>query len=70
MFVKGGKLVFVYNFFGIPPEQRVSCPEPELGKHVVAVEFVKEKIGAEPTRVRAGSSPPGRGPLIVAAQRG
>ena len=25
MFVKGGKLTFVYNFLGIPPEQRLTC---------------------------------------------
>jgi arylsulfatase A-like enzyme len=45
MFVKGGKLVFVYNFLGIPPEQRLSCEAPKLGKHIVGVEFIKDKIG-------------------------
>jgi arylsulfatase len=44
LFVKGGKLFFVYNFLGIPPEQRLICPAPKLGKHVVGVEFVKERI--------------------------
>ena len=45
MFVKGGKLVFVYNFLGIPPEQRLVCPAPAPGKHIIGVEFVKESIG-------------------------
>lgn len=33
MFVKDGKLSYVYNFLGIPPEQRVTCPAPTSGKH-------------------------------------
>jgi arylsulfatase len=45
MFVKGGKLTFVYNFLGIPPEQRLSCDAPKLGKQIVGVEFIKDKIG-------------------------
>jgi arylsulfatase len=45
MFVKGGKLVFVYNFLGIPPEQRLTCDAPKLGKHIVGVEFIKDNIG-------------------------
>lgn len=45
MFVKSGKLVFVYNFLGIPPEQRLSCEAPKLGKHIVGVEFIKDKLG-------------------------
>jgi arylsulfatase len=45
LFVKGGKLVFVYNFLGIPPEQRLVTDAPKLGKHVVGVEFIKENIG-------------------------
>ncbi|BCG86721.1 putative arylsulfatase AtsA [Mesorhizobium sp. 113-3-9] len=44
LFVKGGKLFFIYNFLGIPPEQRLVCDAPKLGKHVVGVEFVKERI--------------------------
>lgn len=44
MFVKGGKLFFVYNFLGIPPEQRLICEAPKLGKHIVGVEFIKERI--------------------------
>jgi arylsulfatase len=44
MFVKGGKLVFVYNFLGIPPEQRLTTEAPKRGKHIVGVEFNKESI--------------------------
>jgi arylsulfatase len=44
LFVKGGKLFYVYNFLGIPPEQRLVCEAPKLGKHIVGVEFVKERI--------------------------
>jgi arylsulfatase A-like enzyme len=44
LFVKGGKLFYVYNFLGVPPEQRLVCEAPKLGKHVVGVEFVKEKV--------------------------
>jgi len=45
LFVKGGKLNFVYNFLGIPPEQVVNCDAPKSGKHIVGVEFIKEKQG-------------------------
>jgi len=44
LFVKGGKLMFVYNFLGVPPEQRLTCDAPTLGKHVVGVEFTKESV--------------------------
>lgn len=45
LFVKGGKLFFVYNFLGIPPEQRLLADAPKPGKHIVGVEFAKEKQG-------------------------
>lgn len=45
MFVKQGKLVFAYNFLGIPPEQHLICDAPKPGKHVVGVEFAKEGHG-------------------------
>ena len=45
LFVKDGKLNFIYNFLGIPPEQKLSCEAPKAGKHVVGVEFVKQRIG-------------------------
>jgi len=44
LFIKGGKLFYVYNFLGIPPEQRLVCDAPKLGKHIVGVEFIKEKV--------------------------
>jgi len=44
LFVKGGKLIFVYNFLGIPPEQRLATDAPALGKHIVGVEFEKQSI--------------------------
>ena len=44
LFVKDGKIVFVYNFLGIPPEQRLTYDAPALGKHIVGVEFIKESI--------------------------
>ena len=45
LFVKGGKLVWSYNFLGVPPEQRLTADAPKLGKQVVGVEFVKEGHG-------------------------
>jgi arylsulfatase len=45
LFVKNGKLVFAYNFLGIPPEQRLSCDVPKAGKHIVGVEFAKAGHG-------------------------
>jgi hypothetical protein len=41
MFVKDGQLCFVYNFLGIPPEQKLSAPAPPPGRHVVGVDFEK-----------------------------
>lgn len=45
LYVKNGKLHFVYNFLGIPPEQRLTCDAPKPGKHIVGVEFIKDSIG-------------------------
>ena len=45
LFVKGGQLFFVYNFLGIPPEQRLSAAAPTSGKHIVGVDFKKDKQG-------------------------
>jgi len=44
LFAKNGQLNFVYNFLGIPPEQRLSTAMPAAGKHTIKVEFVKEKM--------------------------
>jgi len=43
--VKDGQVHYVYNFLGIPPEDRVSAPVPTSGKHIIGVEFVKEGMG-------------------------
>jgi arylsulfatase len=45
MFVKGGKLTYVYNFLGIPPEQTLTVDMPSPGTHIVGVEFTKERTG-------------------------
>jgi arylsulfatase len=45
LFAKDGTLHFVFNFLGIPPEQRVSAPMPAPGRHIVGVEFTKERTG-------------------------
>jgi len=43
LFTKDGKLYFEYNFLGHQPEQLLSAGIPN-GKHVVGVEFIKEKM--------------------------
>jgi hypothetical protein len=45
LFVKGAKLFYVYNFLGIPPEQKLVANAPTSGTHVVGVEFTKERVG-------------------------
>ena len=45
LFVKGGRLHYVMNFLGIPPEQKVVADAPTSGTHVVGVEFTKERTG-------------------------
>jgi hypothetical protein len=45
LFAKDGKLQFVMNFLGIPPEQKVVADAPTSGMHVVGVEFTKERTG-------------------------
>jgi hypothetical protein len=45
LFVKDGVLVYEYNFLGLQPEQRISAPAPSSGRHIVGVEFTKERIG-------------------------
>lgn len=43
--VKDGQIHYVYNFLGIPPEDRISGPAPTSGKHIIGVDFVKEGMG-------------------------
>jgi arylsulfatase A-like enzyme len=45
IFVKDGELVYINNFLGIPPEQRVSAPAPTSGRHIVGIDFKKEQMG-------------------------
>ncbi|HET9674996.1 MAG TPA: hypothetical protein VFP31_09315 [Gaiellaceae bacterium] len=45
LFVKDGKLTYVYNFLGIPPEQKLVADAPASGTHVVGVDFTKERVG-------------------------
>ncbi|TFV98038.1 arylsulfatase [Leifsonia flava] len=45
LFIKDGTITYAYNFLGIPPEDRISAPAPTSGKHIIGVEFTKEKIG-------------------------
>jgi len=45
LFVKDGKLSYVVNFLGIPPEQGVVADAPTSGTHAVGVEFTKERMG-------------------------
>ncbi len=44
LFIKDNKVYFVYNFLGIPPEQKLVCAAPGSGKHIIGVEFTKEKM--------------------------
>jgi hypothetical protein len=45
LFIKDGRLHYVYNFLGIKPEQKlVSKPLPP-GKHALGMAFVREKTG-------------------------
>jgi arylsulfatase A-like enzyme len=46
LFIKDQKLYYVYNFLGIPPEQKfVSNQELSPGKYTLGVEFIREKAG-------------------------
>ena len=58
MFVKDGTLYFVYNFLGIPPEQRVSASAPRSGRHVVGVDQAHPRWAALSGALRL---PPGAG---------
>jgi arylsulfatase len=46
LFIKGGKLHYVYNFLGIKPEQKfVSKTTLSPGKYTLGMEFTREKAG-------------------------
>ena len=44
LFVKDRTLTNVYNFLGIPPEQRLVADAPTSGTHIVGVEFTGGRI--------------------------
>jgi arylsulfatase A-like enzyme len=43
LFVKDQKLYYVYNFIGLSPEQQLVSNGLQPGKHVLGMEFVKDK---------------------------
>ena len=45
LFVKDGKLTYAYNFLGIPPETLISADVPASGRHIVGIEFTKQRMG-------------------------
>ncbi|MCB0172582.1 MAG: sulfatase-like hydrolase/transferase, partial [Anaerolineae bacterium] len=46
LFIHQKKLYYVYNFLGIPPEQKlISNVELSPGKYTLGVEFIREKAG-------------------------
>jgi arylsulfatase len=45
LFIKDGKLYYVYNFLGIKPEQKFISPPLTPGKHAAGISFVREKSG-------------------------
>ena len=45
LFIKNKKLHYVYNFLGIPPEQKFVSPELKPGKYTLGMEFTRESAG-------------------------
>jgi arylsulfatase len=45
LFIKDGKLHYVYNFLGIPPEQTFVSEKLTPGPHALGMEFTREKAG-------------------------
>ncbi|MFN2161000.1 MAG: arylsulfatase, partial [Candidatus Promineifilaceae bacterium] len=46
LFIYDKRLYYVYNFLGIPPEQKfVSDEELKPGKYTLGMEFIREKAG-------------------------
>jgi hypothetical protein len=46
LFIHQGKLIYVYNFLGIPPEQKFASSDPlEPGRYTLGMEFIREKAG-------------------------
>ena len=45
LFIRERRLHYVYNFLGIPPEQRFASEPLEPGRHVLGMEFTREASG-------------------------
>ena len=45
LFLKDRRLWYVYNFLGVPPEQQLRSEPIQPGKHVLGMEFAKERTG-------------------------
>ena len=45
LFIKDGRLHYVYNFLGIKPEQDFVSPPLSPGKHTLGMEFKRERAG-------------------------
>ncbi|QDP96807.1 arylsulfatase [Microlunatus elymi] len=45
LFIQDGKLHYVYNFLGIPPEQTFVSDKLTPGPHALGMEFTREKAG-------------------------
>jgi arylsulfatase len=45
LFVKDGKINYIYNFLGMPPEQRLVADAPRSGTHIIGIDFKKEHMG-------------------------
>jgi arylsulfatase len=45
LFVHQGKVHYLYNFLGIPPVQELIGDAPTDGRHIVGVDFTKERMG-------------------------
>ena len=52
LYVKNGKLTYAYNFLGIPPQTLVTGKAPKNGRHVIGVEFTKQRVGEHHVRLR------------------
>jgi arylsulfatase len=68
LFIKDGKLHYVYNFLGIKPEQTFVSETLEPGKHTLGVEFVREGAGEHmeslgTTKLYVGEEVVAQGPM-------
>lgn len=69
LFIKDGRLHYVYNFLGIPPEQAFIAEQPlAAGSYVLGVEFTRERAGDHgeshgTTRLYVGDDVVAEGPM-------